>query len=268
MSTETALAALHHRIEPLRRRLAHHALYEHLKSLEDMRGFMEHHVFAVWDFMCLLKGLQRHLTSVDEVWRAVGTASTRRLVNELVLEEESDEVDGVPTSHFELYRAAMIEAGARSGRIDTMLAMLGQGATLEAAGAACGVPAGARAFMRATFGFIGSGKAHVIASAFTFGREEAIPDMFRPMIAAISDDEGHLHAFARYLDRHIELDGDDHGPKAIRMLCELCGDDPVRWEEAAEAAERALEARLAFWSAITGALVSARRPAPEADAAD
>lgn len=259
MRHEVPLAKLRRRIEPARARLAAHPMYREMASVEDIRVFMSRHVFAVWDFMALLKALQRHLTSVEPMWRAVGSARTRRLVNEMVLEEESDEVDGVPTSHFELYRAAMAGSGQPTATIDSFLAAIDRGLGLEEACAAAEVPEGARAFMRVTFATIATAKPHVIASAFTFGREDAIPSMFTPMVAAIPGRDGHLAGFERYLTRHIELDGDDHGPKAIAMLEELCGEDEAKWSEAADAAESALDARIAFWDTIL-ADMRARRP--------
>jgi hypothetical protein len=94
--------------------LVEHSLYARLTGLRDVRVFMEHHVFAVWDFMSLLKSLQREVTCVGVPWVPRGDPTVRRLVNEIVLAEESD--DGVRetyTSHFELYRAAMDVAGPR-----------------------------------------------------------------------------------------------------------------------------------------------------------
>lgn len=58
---ETALA-------PLKRKLSQHPLYQQLSSLEDINTFMEDHVYAVWDFMSLLKALQRELTCVAVPW--------------------------------------------------------------------------------------------------------------------------------------------------------------------------------------------------------
>jgi hypothetical protein len=56
--------------------------------------------------------------------------------------------------------------------------------------------------------------------------------------------------FVWYLERHIEVDGEEHGPMALRMVASLCGEEPKRWQEAAEAAESALQARLDLWDGI------------------
>ena len=92
-------------------RLAAHPLYRSFHSVEDLRLFMESHVYAVWDFMSLLKTLHRGLTCVDTPWLPTSDASSRRLINEIVIGEESDEDEGQPLSHFELYLMVMQAAG-------------------------------------------------------------------------------------------------------------------------------------------------------------
>ena len=258
MSAAVGVYNLLRRIEPLRIELASHEMYDRLASVADVRLFMEHHIFAVWDFMGLLKALQRHLTCTESMWRPTASARARRLINQMVLEEESDEIDGVATSHLEVYRSAMVQAGADVTRLDDLFELIGEGTDLETALRDCGAPASAQAFVRVTFQAIASNKPHVIAAAFTFGREEAIPNMFRPIIDAIPDRGDALQLFEMYLDRHIHLDEGEHAPMAVRMLADLCGDDPVKWAEAAESAAAALAARIEFWTAISKAVALSR----------
>lgn len=266
MSSSYGINDLLLRLEPVRRHVAGHPMYRHLRSRDDVRVFMQYHVYAVWDFMALLKALQRHLTCTESTWSPAGTPQIRRLVNEMVLEEESDEIDGVATSHFELYRAAMEEAGADCSRIDTFTARIREGWAVDAALATCGVPSGAQAFVRSTFEAITSNQPHVIASAFAFGREDAIPGMFGSIVGAIPERQA-LRKFEVYLNRHLELDGGTHGSMTMAMLNQLCGADSGKWREAAESAVRALGARIALWTAIQQALESPvpcaeKRPRP------
>jgi hypothetical protein len=237
------------RLEPVRAQLQRHSIYESLHRAEDVCIFMEHHVFAVWDFMSLLKSLQRELTCVNVPWVAVGSPRIRRFINEIVLEEESDEIDGQAVSHFELYHAAMTEIGADTHAIDAMVTAVSRGTAVDLALRQSGGPVGAQAFVRKTFEIISSAKPHMIAAAFTFGREEPIPNMFRTLVNALSgQDKDKLRSLIKYLDRHIALDEDQHTPKAVEMLAELCGEDSTRWEEATQAALTALSARLGLWS--------------------
>ena len=91
------------RIEPARARLLAHPLYGRMRSLADVRLFMRSHAFAVWDFMSLLKRLQRDLTCVTVPWVPVGDAEVRYLINEIVCGEESDiDPEGGRISHFDL----------------------------------------------------------------------------------------------------------------------------------------------------------------------
>ena len=193
-----------------------HAIYHGLRSQQDLVTFMEHHVFAVWDFMSLLKSLQRDLTCVDVPWVPSGPVTARRLINDIVLVEESDELGDGFTSHFELYRAGMAEAGADTGPIDRLLSLLGVGTGVPDALRAAGAPKPSVDFVAATFDVIEKSPVHCRAAAFAFGREDLIPEMFDQVLAR-GDDES-LRTFRDYLARHIEVDGEQHTPMAMRMV--------------------------------------------------
>ncbi|GAA4496927.1 DUF3050 domain-containing protein [Hymenobacter ginsengisoli] len=247
-------------LQPARQRMVDHAVYRRIETLADLRVFMEHHVYAVWDFMSLLKALQRELTCVEVPWVPKGSPATRRLINDIVLEEETDlDPEGQPTSHFELYLRAMAEAGADTAPAKRLLAALAEGASVPAALAAAQAPASVQAFVKHTFSVIASGRPHAVAAAFTFGREDVIPDMFRSLIADLGQRfPGQLDTFTYYLNRHIELDEDHHAPLAHQMVRDLCGTDPARWREAAEVAQQGMAARVALWDGIAAALVQER----------
>jgi hypothetical protein len=213
---------------------------------------MEHHVYAVWDFMSLLKALQRELTCVEVPWVPTAGSAMRRLINEIVLEEESD-VDqrGQAISHFELYVRAMEECGANTAPIRRLVAAVADGRTIERALDIADAPDSVREFVLTTFDVINIGKPHVVAAAFTFGREDLIPDMFRQLVSDLgSRFPGQLDTFTYYLNRHIELDEDVHAPLAQQMVRELCGDAPERWLEAQQVAIRCMEARMALWDGV------------------
>lgn len=249
------LASLKQHLKPLYTRLAAHPLYRSFHSVRDLRIFMESHVYAVWDFMSLLKTLQRGLTCVDTPWLPTVDASGRRLINEIVMGEESDEYEGEPLSHFELYLRAMQSCGASTDGISRFVLALREGSALPQAMDKANTSPAARAFVDTTFAVIRTGKLHAIAAAFTFGREDLIPEIFRGFLR--DQDErlnGQLALFRWYLDRHIEVDGDQHGPMALQMLGNLCGTDPEKWREAEKAAADAVEARIAFWDGILAAL--------------
>jgi hypothetical protein len=246
----TGIEAIEERIAPLRARLAEHRLYASIRTEEQLRVFMESHVFAVWDFMSLLKALQSRLTCVSSPWTPTKLPDSRRFINEIVLGEESDEYDGRFLSHFEIYLLAMQQSGASSAAITELISRLETTAVLEAVEQSA-IPEGARQFLRTTFGVIESGKLHALAAAFTFGREDLIPDMFRSLVRDLEEQKpGSYGTFLWYLERHIEVDGEDHGPLSLRMVADICGESEARWTEAADAAEAALEARLALWDAV------------------
>jgi len=246
-------------IAETRQALLDHRLYDRLRTLDDLTRFMEHHVFAVWDFMSLLKALQARLTCLTVPWRPVGDVEVRRLVNEIVLGEESDLLpQGGAASHFELYLQAMTEAGADTGRIRRFIGLLDAGLSVEAALDQAGVPDAVKGFVGYTFEVIGGGRSHEIAAAFTYGREDLIPQMFTQLVHGLERQFPQRLATLRYyLDRHIELDGDQHGAMGLRMVNLLCGDSPELQDEGIRAAVAALQARLKLWDAIADSLGNA-----------
>lgn len=251
-------------LAPVRERLNAHPVYGSLTSIDDLRCFMSHHIYSVWDFMSLAKYLQGRIAPTTIPWVPVGNPAIRRFINEITLEEESDlglpDSEGRETyaSHFELYCQAMAEIG-----VDTTCSMAflenvkqkGITVALEARE----VPAPAKQFMTTTFDFIASHKPHVVAAAFALGREHVIPQMFRAFLAKMSISKEVAPAFHYYLERHIHLDEDSHGPLSLLMLEELCGGDPVRIKEAEVAASAAVEARIRFWDGVQQAIQTSQR---------
>jgi hypothetical protein len=245
-------------LAPLHDRLLAHPLYAHLHDARTLRLFMATHVFAVWDFQCLLKGLQRLVTCVDVPWLPTADPEARRLINEIVLDEESDEAPGGGyLSHFELYLQAMHESGADTAPIDALLGGLAKGLSVEEALATCGAPPGVAPFVRTTLAIARSPEPHRVAAAFAYGREEIIPAMFRRLVDRLATVSPRAWGtFRYYLERHIHTDADRHGPQSRLLVRRLCGDDPNRWSEAMTVAQTVLQARDALWTEIAGTLRS------------
>jgi hypothetical protein len=240
-------------IAPVRIKVIGHPVYTRLDSVQAINTFMEHHVFAVWDFMSLLKTLQRELTCVDVPWIPTRHTSTRRLINDIVLVEESDELGSGYISHFELYLKGMTESGASTTAIDAFIALLRQGRPVLPSLGAVGAPDPAVEFVRTTWDIIGTAPVHCKAAAFAFGREDLIPDMF-DRVTSVERKEGTLATFCDYLTRHIQVDSEEHTPMAMQMVADLCGDDAARWEECVGTMNRALEARLRLWDGVLAAI--------------
>ena len=239
-------------IAPYRQQLVDHPVYAHIKSINDLRIFMEHHVYAVWDFMSLLKSLQRNLTCIDIPWVPVGTPSTRYLINEIVLGEESDvDEEGLRISHFELYLQAMKQAGANTAIIEKLIADLKMGIPVLDAIEQSIMPKGSARFSRNTFSVINTNKSYLQAAVFTFGREDLIPGMFLSFVNELNKQtQNSLSIINYYLVRHIEVDGDHHSHLGYEMTADLCGQDPLKWKEATIAVIDALQNRIALWDAI------------------
>jgi hypothetical protein len=237
-------------VEPARELVVKHSLYQSLGSLDAVVTFMQHHVFAVWDFMSLLKSLQRSLTCVEIPWVPTGPTGSRRLINDIVLIEESDALGAGFISHFELYLQGMTEAGADRAAIDRLLDLLRAGRPVLPSLEDARVPGPAADFVSATWGIIDHAPAHCQAAAFAFGREDLIPDMFSNVVKVNQEHGNRLATFLDYLERHIEVDSEEHTPMAMQMLADLCGDDDTRWRECEETVLAAFRARTRLWDGI------------------
>jgi len=236
-------------------RLENHPVYEAVSSIEDLQCFMEHHVYSVWDFMSLIKYLQSIIAPTTYPWIPRGDASVRRFINELVLEEESDEthIEGEFSSHFELYHRAMAEIGANTAPSAHFIHTL-QKNNIDQALSQENIPSASKAFTKKTFEFIKGNKPHEVAAALALGREHIIPCMFRSLLQRSGVSETEAPIFHFYLNRHIHLDEDFHAPLSLRLLNGLCDGDTTKTQEAIEAANTAVTARIAFWDGVLEAI--------------
>ena len=249
------------RIAPLKQAIVNHKVYNAITNIEDVKHFMEHHIYAVWDFMSLLKSLQMALTCTQVPWLPKGSADTRYLINEIVLGEEADvDLNGQRRSHFELYLDAMQQCGANQQAINTFIHTLRTTGSLQDAMNLPHIPPSARQFMSYTFDVVHSGKPHVQSAVFTFGREDLIPDMFLSIIQELHakfPDE--IAVFKYYIERHIEVDGGHHSDLALQMTAHLCGDNPAYWQEAEEAVVKSLQQRIALWDGVYDAIMASKQ---------
>jgi len=248
------------KIKQLREELAAHPIYAAVRDLEDLTVFMQHHVYSVWDFMSLVKNLQNEIAPATTPWLPTGDAQVQRFINDIVLAEESDEgvraQNGTPTysSHFNLYIQAMeeVKEGSSAG-IEEFISEL-TSRSLESALQTVAVPKAASEFMQTTFDFIDSDKPHVVAAAFALGREHIVPEMFQALLNKMNIPHEDAEIFYYYLDRHIEIDSDQHGPMSLRMLELLCEGDAFKIKEAEQAALAAIGARIEFWDGVLAAM--------------
>ena len=241
---------------PLITKIRHHSLYDSIFSISHLRIFMEHHVFAVWDFMCLLKELHKRIVCTQAPWFPPKDAYSANLINQILVEEEGDLTeDGQHyLSHFELYLAAMHQIDADTQPIQNLLCMLADNMPLNQAVEKLSLPLGVRDFVQTTFSFFAEDTPS-LAAAFVYGREAITAPLFKPLLQRITEnltpqEKSQTKLFGYYLQRHIQLDQDDHLPKALQMLNRLTPDTPVAWQKVESAALRALQARLAFLSQI------------------
>ena len=237
-------------IDTLRQEIINHQVYSIIKDVDDLKIFMQYHVYAVWDFMSLLKTLQNNLTCTTVPWFPKGSAETRHLINEIVVGEESDiDLAGIRKSHFELYLDAMNQCGADTSQIEKFIETLKNTCNFNSAFSAAETPKEARDFVNFTFEIINSNKDYLQSAIFTFGREDLIPSMFISIVNDIHKNfPESISIFKYYLERHIEVDGDHHSHLALQMTTNLCVNNEQYWEEAEQATIESLKKRIELWN--------------------
>lgn len=229
-------------IASLRKSLSFHPMYGEIQDLKKLKIFMETHVFAVWDFMSLLKALQRRLTCVEIPWKpAKVDKRLTRLINEIVLGEESDKDElGVVMDHYSLYLEAMNELGADTQKVsvftDSLDFQLLRPAVAD--------------FVRFNLNLCFEGPVHEVAAAFLWGREKLIPDMFQGLLNKLEEQKVCSDKLRYYIQRHIDLDGGEHSHLAFECLEILCEGDEGKWQAAVAVGERSLSLRSKLWDDV------------------
>lgn len=244
-------------ISSLKNKLQTHPIYKTVESIQDLRLLMQEHVFAVWDFMSLLKSLQREITCINVPWKPIGNPILRRFINEIVLGEESDmDAEGNCLSHYEMYLGAMQQCGANTKEINKFYDLVCAGVSVRTALKQVEINKETHDFVLFSMQAIESRKPHIVAAVFALGREDLIPEMFSRILTELNwQNQQQTSKLRYYLDRHIELDGNHHGPLAMKMIEELCGEDQEKWREATLFAKKALEHRIHLWNGVLLKLV-------------
>ena len=230
--------------------LNNHPLYSSLNNLPRLKFFMERHIYAVLDFMTLVKNLQKKISPMGTLWSPPENPTLCRFIGEIILEEETDQLPtGEYLSHFQIYCRALKEIqGNPQMAIEFSQSPLAPSNKLNFESFL--LPKSVRNFLAFNQELIRESKAHTLAASFYFGREKAIPIIFKSILKETLVTEKEAPMFHFYLGRHIELDSNEHGPKAKEMIKYFCQDKKTLCHEVLLTAKKVIEQRVKFWDEI------------------
>ena len=246
-------------LKPYRDLLVSHRIYKSVRSVSDAKTFMKSHVYAVWDFMSLLKSLQAKMTVSQIPWFPCPDRISANFINSIVLSEESDNFSNNPEesmSHYELYIEGMKELGAFTEPIESLISDVKKGSSIDQILASHSInyssiiPTKTINFVKKNLKNAQEGSEVQVAASFLFGREDPIPDMFQGLLNEIDHSGIQAEKFKIYLKRHILLDRDNHGPLSMIIMNRICQDDQNRWKQVFESAREAILDRIELWDGI------------------
>lgn len=220
-----------------------------LNNISSIKTFMEHHVFAVWDFMSILKSLQNQICPSIYPWKPNihSKNGLARLINEVVLAEESDEIEvNKFMSHFNLYIQAMEEVGADTSRITNLI---NSDLNSDSDFTLFNIPTCSKNFINTAYKMLSKKKLHIDAALFTYGRETTLPMMFTNILRTVKK-VNNTEKLSIYLKRHIDIDSNRHGPLSLKLYEISINQDIKKEHEALDAAIISLDSRIQLWTGI------------------
>lgn len=242
-------------IEKLTKDLFNHPLYRNIKNDEDIKIYMKHQIWCVWDFMTLVKSIQLAIIPPSIYWTPPKDASLGAYIYEVLLTEETDityKAEG-RASHFETYLESMKYANVDTNPILNFIKGLQNGLSYEDSISNSGITKPAKNFVDTTIKFARS-PVHISVSVFCLSREGIIPGMFSRLLKNLSLSKD-LFIFSWYINRHIALDSDSHGPLSIKLFKTVV-DTEEKEKEALSAALEALKARKYFMDEINKEIIN------------
>jgi radical SAM protein with 4Fe4S-binding SPASM domain len=236
----TSVMKGHQGLQQAREAVVSHGVYAAASSPAVLRAFMESHVFAVWDFLALLRRLRGEISQ---------PASSGYLEEVLRAEESDLWEDGRSASHLDRYLEAMEEVGADTALFRAFQSRLAAGDAPDVALEAVGAPWPVRHFVSDTLSWASNGDLAEVAAVYLYSREDVLPEIYQRLLT-VCEGQGEASRLVEYLERHLARYGEDTASQAKHIMDQITGQDPKVWDRAALAAERALLARKALWDGI------------------
>jgi hypothetical protein len=126
--------------------------------------------------MSLLKRLQQDMTCIAVLWFPADNAKAARLINDIVIGEETDVGPAAPMSAISIFTSAQWRTSPPAPlQFDRFRALVLVGVPVEIALARIGAPPHVQAFVAHTMRLANSGSTEEVLAAFFYRREDIIP---------------------------------------------------------------------------------------------
>lgn len=219
----------------------------------ELKVFMSYHVYAVWDFMSIVKCLQNHTCPSTFPWKPNKYTKNgiAHLINEIIYSEESD-VDeaGNYFSHFDLYIMAMDDVGADTSAIKNFIANITTPLKRLENNSDINIPIESKDFVNNTFECLSLNNFANTAAIFTYGRETTIPDMFSKILNKINKNQPEFAKLRLYIKRHIDIDSSRHGPLSLKLFEYAYNNNQDKYDEAIKFAIKSIDKRINLWDGV------------------
>ncbi len=240
-------------VQPLRKQIVHHDIFQQLDSLEHLQLFMESHAFVVWEDLSIVRAFQKSKNKDFVPWALrENAAQMRSLYATLLLAEADLDMEGKPQNHLDLYIQAMEEVGANTSKIGLLMRYLEQGVPWVDAVSSLRINPRYKEGIIHLLRHLELAEAHHLYALFGFARLHQIPPLLEATALDLAEQHPeHVATFVYYLEQARQYMCLQEDVLMAQMLTEQCGQDKEKWDSCTRLVAEVLQWRIKVLDSIS-----------------